>query len=61
MLNYDILILQIEIVKRYIEFVIKNCILKIVFIYGVGEGILKVEFDFLLGWYDGIDFQDVNY
>lgn len=61
MSNYDILTLQTETAKRHIDFAIKNRIPKIVFIHGVGEGILKSELDFLLGRYDGIDFKDANY
>ena len=61
MSNYDILTLQAETAKRHIEFAIKNRIPKIVFIHGVGEGILKSELDFLLGRYDNIAFQDGNY
>ena len=61
MSNYDILTLQSETAKRHIEFAIKNRIPKIVFIHGVGEGILKSELDFLLGRYDNIAFQDGNY
>ena len=61
MSNYDILTLQSETAKRHIEFAIKNRIPKIVFIHGVGEGVLKAELDFLLGRYDNIHFQDANY
>lgn len=61
MSNYEILTLQTETAKRHIEFAIKNRIPKIVFIHGVGEGILKSELDFLLGRYDNIAFQDGNY
>lgn len=61
MSNYDILTLQAETAKRHIEFAIRNRIPKIVFIHGVGEGILKSELDFLLGRYDNIAFQDANY
>ena len=61
MSNYDILTLQSETAKRHIEFAIKNRIPKIVFIHGVGEGVLKSELDFLLGRYDNIAFQDGNY
>lgn len=61
MSNYDILTLQADTAKRHIEFAIKNRIPKIVFIHGVGEGILKAELDFLLGRYDNIAFQDANY
>lgn len=61
MSNYDILTLQTETAKRHIDFAIRNRIPKIVFIHGVGEGILKAELDFLLGRYDTIVFQDANY
>lgn len=61
MSNFDILTLQTETAKRHIEFAIKNRIPKIVFIHGVGEGILKAELDFLLGRYDNIAFREGNY
>ncbi|HEX8268566.1 MAG TPA: Smr/MutS family protein [Flavobacterium sp.] len=61
MSNYDILNIQTETAKRHIEFAIKNRIPKIVFIHGVGEGILKSELDFLFGRYDSISFADANY
>jgi len=61
MSNYDILTLQTEMAKRHIEFSIRNRIPKIVFIHGVGEGVLKSELDFLLGRYDEIIFQDADY
>jgi len=61
MSNYDILTLQAETAQRHIEFAIRNRIPKIVFIHGVGEGILKAELDFLLGRYDNVVFQDANY
>lgn len=61
MSNYDILTLQTDTAKRHIEFAIKNRIPKIVFIHGVGEGILKAELNFLLGRYENIIFQDGNY
>lgn len=61
MTNYDILTLQSETAKRHLEFAIKNRIPKIVFIHGVGEGILKAELDFLFGRYDNVVFQDANY
>lgn len=61
MSNYDILTLQTETAKRHVDFAIRNRIPKIVFIHGVGEGILKSELDFMLGRYDTIDFRDANY
>ena len=59
--NYDILTTQLETAKRHIEFAIRNRIPKIVFIHGVGEGVLKSDLDFLLGRYDTIIFQDANF
>lgn len=61
MSNYDILTLQMETARRQLEFAQRNRIPKVVFIHGVGEGILKAELDFLLGRYDNINFQDANY
>ncbi|MFM9825192.1 Smr/MutS family protein [Flavobacterium sp.] len=61
MSNYDILTLQSETAKRHIDFAIRNRIPKIVFIHGVGEGVLKSELDFLMGRYENIVFQDANY
>lgn len=61
MSNYDILTLQTETAKRHIDFAIRNRIPKIVFIHGVGEGILKAELDFMMGRYDNIAFRDANY
>jgi dsDNA-specific endonuclease/ATPase MutS2 len=61
MSNYDILNLQMETAKRQMEFAIRNRMPKVVFIHGVGEGVLKAELDFLLGRYEGISFQDANY
>lgn len=59
--NYEILTLQMETAKRHIEFAIRNRIPKIVFIHGVGEGVLKSDLDFLLGRYETVVFQDANY
>jgi hypothetical protein len=61
MSNYDILNLQMETAKRQIEFAGRKRIQKIVFIHGVGEGVLKAELDFLLGRYDNLKFYDADY
>ena len=45
--NYDMLNLQVNEAKHKLEFAIKNRIPKIVFIHGVGEGVLKSELEFL--------------
>ncbi|MBI9041431.1 DNA mismatch repair protein MutS [Lutibacter sp.] len=50
--NYDMLNLQIDTAKHKIEFAIKNRLPKIVFIHGVGEGVLKSELEFLFKNYN---------
>lgn len=61
MSNYDILRMQTETAKRQLEFAIRNRMPKVVFIHGVGEGVLKSELDFLFGRYEGITFRDADY
>ena len=61
MSNYDILTLQLDTAKRQVEFAMRKWIQKIVFIHGVGEGVLKAELDFLLGRYDDLKFYDADY
>jgi len=60
MSNHDMLTLQLETAKRQLEFAIRKRIQKIVFIHGVGEGILKVELEYLFGRYN-VKFYDANY
>ena len=61
MSNYDILNLQLETAKRQIEFAVRKRLPKIVFIHGVGEGVLKAELDYLLSRYDNLKFYDANF
>lgn len=60
MSNHDMLTLQLDTAKHQLEFAIKKRIPKIVFIHGVGEGVLKVELEYLFGRY-GVKFYDANY
>lgn len=59
--NFDILNIQMDTARGQLEFAIKNRIPKLVFIHGMGEGILKSELEYLLGRYNEITFQDANY
>lgn len=61
MSNHDILTLQLDTARRQLEFAIKKGIQKIVFIHGVGEGVLKLELEYLFGRYGNIKFYDANY
>ena len=61
MTNYDMLTLQLDTAKRQLEYAISKRIQKIVFIHGVGEGVLKVELEYLFGRYNNVKFYDANY
>lgn len=59
--NFDILSIQIDTAKRHIEFALRHRIPKIVFIHGVGEGVLKAELDFMLNRHDNLTFRDADF
>lgn len=61
MMNHDLLTLQLDTAKRQLEFAIRKRIQKVVFIHGVGEGVLKLELDYLFGRYSNVKFYDANY
>ncbi len=58
--NYDMLNLQIETAKHKLEYAIRNRISKVIFIHGVGTGVLKTELNFLLKRYN-VNFYDASY
>ena len=58
--NYDMLNLQLDTAKRKIEYAISKRISKIVFIHGVGEGVLKSELQRLLNKYP-VKHYDASY
>ncbi|MFS4469402.1 Smr/MutS family protein [Maribacter sp. 2210JD10-5] len=59
--NYDMLNLQLETAKRQLEFAMSKRIQKIVFIHGVGEGVLKEELGYLFRKYDNLKYYDADY
>ena len=59
--NFDILNIQIDTARHQLEFAIKNRIPKVVFIHGMGEGVLKTELEYLFGRYPKISFKEANY
>ena len=61
MSNFDMLNLQLEIAKRQLDFAIGKRIQKVVFIHGVGEGVLKEELYSLFRKYDNIEYYDADY
>ncbi|MBL4663416.1 MAG: Smr/MutS family protein, partial [Flavobacteriaceae bacterium] len=61
MSNYDMLTLQLDAAKRQLDFAINKRFPKIVFIHGVGEGILRTELEFLFNRYDQLKFYDADF
>lgn len=59
--SYEILNIQMEHAKRQLEFAISKRIQRVVFIHGVGEGVLRSELEFLFGRYDNLKFYDADY
>jgi len=59
--NYEMLNIQLETAKRQLEFAISKRIQKVVFIHGVGEGVLRTELEFLFNRYDNVKFYDADY
>ncbi len=61
MTNYDMLTIQLDTAKRQLEFAISKRIPKMVFIHGVGQGVLRSELEYLFRKYDGIRYEDGDY
>ncbi|WP_417936395.1 Smr/MutS family protein [Flagellimonas onchidii] len=59
--NFEILNLQLATAKRQLEFAIQKRIQKVVFIHGVGEGVLKEELYYLFKKYDNLKWYDADY
>ncbi|MDG5491406.1 Smr/MutS family protein [Psychroserpens sp. SPM9] len=61
MSNYEMLNLQLDTARHKLEFAIRKRIQKIVFIHGVGEGVLKAELEYLFGRYDNVKYYPADY
>lgn len=61
MSNYEILNLQLETAQRQLEFAQQKRIQKVVFIHGVGEGVLKEELYTLFRRYENLKYYDADY
>ena len=58
--KYDMLTLQMDTAKHKLEFAIRNRIPRIVFIHGVGQGVLKQELNYLFNNYN-VNTQEASY
>ncbi len=61
MTNHDMITLQVDTAKRQLDFAIHKRIPKVVFIHGVGQGVLKEELSYLFGRYDNVRISDADY
>ncbi|WP_103067953.1 DNA mismatch repair protein MutS [Aquimarina sediminis] len=61
MANHDMITLQLDTAKRQLDFAISKRIPKVVFIHGVGQGVLKEELKYLFGRYDNVKISDADY
>jgi dsDNA-specific endonuclease/ATPase MutS2 len=59
--KFEMLNLQLDTAKRQLDFAISKRIQKIVFIHGVGEGVLKEELGYLFRKYENVKFYDADY
>ncbi len=59
--NYEILDIQLETAKRQLAFAIRKRIQRVIFIHGVGAGVLKSELEYHFQKYDGIKITDGDY
>jgi len=59
--NHDMLTIQMDTAKRQLEFAMKKRIQRLVFIHGVGEGVLRMELEFLFKRYDNLKFYDADF
>lgn len=58
---HDKLNLQIDVARSRLEFAISKRIQRVVFIHGIGEGVLKAELEYLFSRYEQVKFYDADY
>ncbi|TVZ51827.1 Smr/MutS family protein [Dokdonia sp. Hel_I_53] len=61
MSNYEMLNLQLDTARRQLNFAISKRLQKMVFIHGVGEGVLREELYTLFRRYDNVKFYDADF
>jgi len=59
--NFEMLTIQLDEAKRQLNFAISKKIQRIVFIHGVGEGVLRIELEYLFKRYEKLKFYDADY
>lgn len=59
--NYDMLEIQLDTAKRQLQFAMQKGIQRVVFIHGIGAGVLRQELEYLFKKYEAISFEDANF
>src|SRR5690606_10614720 len=59
--KHDMLNIQMDTAERQLEFAISKRFQRVIFIHGVGEGVLRAELETLFRRYDNIKFYDADY
>ena len=59
--NYEILNIQIDHAKKQLEWAIQKRLKSIVFIHGIGQGVLREELYTLFRRYENLEYFDANY
>ncbi|HIB37402.1 Smr/MutS family protein [Mesonia sp.] len=59
--NFEMLNIQLDTARSQLEFAIRKRIQKVVFIHGVGEGVLKAELETMLSRYNDIKFYEASF
>ncbi len=59
--NFDMLNIQMDTAKRQFDFAVSKRISRVVFIHGVGAGVLKAELQYFFQKYDNIQVRDADY
>ena len=58
---HDKLNIQMDTAKRQVDFAMSKNIQRVVFIHGIGEGVLRAELEYLFRRYDNITYEDADY
>ncbi len=59
--NYEMLNIQIDTAKRQLDFAVKKRIQRVVFIHGVGAGVLRAELEYLFRQYENLQYNDADF
>ncbi|MCH2489172.1 MAG: DNA mismatch repair protein MutS [Flavobacteriales bacterium] len=59
--NHEMLTIQVDTAKRQLDFAIKKKMQRVVFVHGVGEGVLRAELEYLFRRYDNVKYYDADY